>query len=67
MVTRKSPEDKIIEILIKIRECNISALKRETGLSYYTLVKAINKLVSRNIVIEKRIGRLRVVKLVENP
>lgn len=66
MAYRGRPEDKIIEALCRLRECNLNTLRREIGLSYYTLIRALNSLVSRGIVVEKRVGRLRVFRITEN-
>lgn len=67
MAIKKKPEDKILEVLAKLKECNINTLRRETGLSYYTLVKTLNILISKGLVVEKRIRRARIIRMIENP
>lgn len=56
----------IIHVLERYGECNLNVLRRETGLNYYSLVKTLEELVAKGVIIEKRIGRLRLFKLVEN-
>lgn len=67
MVTKKKPEDLVLSALSKLGECNFNTLRKETKLGYYTLSKTINRLVARGLVVEKRIGRLRIIRLVETP
>ncbi|MEM4481327.1 MAG: hypothetical protein QXK88_01245 [Desulfurococcaceae archaeon] len=61
----KRYDDVVIRALKRLGECNLNALRKETGLSYYTLAKSISRLISQGIIAEKRIGRLRLFKLIE--
>jgi predicted transcriptional regulator len=56
---RKNPEEVVLSILRELGESNINTLRRKTGLNYYVLLRALKSLISKGIVIEKRIGRLR--------
>jgi len=56
---RKNPEELVLSILRELGESNINTLRRKTGLNYYVLLRALESLISRGIVIERRIGRLR--------
>ncbi len=63
---RRSQVERIIEVLEKHKECNLNVLRRETGLNYYTLVKLLEELIEKGLVVEKRLGRLRLFRIVEN-
>ncbi|MEM1695068.1 MAG: hypothetical protein QXS14_00830 [Desulfurococcaceae archaeon] len=56
----------IIRALEKYDECNLNTIRKETGLNYYSLVRMLEELIAKGVVAEKRIGRLRLFKLVEN-
>ncbi len=56
---RKNPEELVLSILRELGESNINTLRRKTGLNYYVLLRALESLISRGIIIERRIGRLR--------
>ncbi|MEM1879621.1 MAG: hypothetical protein QXE28_01560 [Desulfurococcaceae archaeon] len=56
----------IIRTLEKYGECNLNTIRKETGLNYYSLVRILEELIAKGVVAEKRIGRLRLFKLVEN-
>lgn len=66
MVSKRSPEEAVLSIITKHKQCNFNTLRRETGLSYYTLTKTIERLISRGLITEKRVGRLRIIKITEN-
>jgi predicted transcriptional regulator len=53
-------EKLVLSALRELGEANINALRRKTNLNYYVLVRVLENLVSRGVVVEKRIGRLRV-------
>lgn len=63
---RKEPEGVVLNILRTQGECNFNYLKKSTGLSYRSLNRVLETLVSKGVIVEKRIGRLRIVKLVES-
>lgn len=65
MAGRKNPEERILNYLCRVRECNLNAIRRDTRLSYYTLIKTINTLVAKGLVIERRVGRLRLIRITE--
>jgi DNA-binding MarR family transcriptional regulator len=65
LVGRKNPEERILNYLCRVKECNLNAVRRDTGLSYYTLIKTINTLVAKGLVIEKKVGRLRLIRITE--
>ncbi|MEM1772553.1 MAG: helix-turn-helix domain-containing protein [Desulfurococcaceae archaeon] len=67
MVSKRNLEEAVLNVIAKHRQCNFNTLRKETGLSYYTLTKVIEKLISRGLIIEKRVGRLRIIKIIENP
>lgn|GEM_PF-2005652 len=56
---RKNPEELVLSVLRELGESNINTLRRKTGLNYYVLLRALESLISRGIVVEKRIGKLR--------
>jgi len=60
---KKSAEEAVLSALKALGECNFNTLKRLTGLSYYKLSKVIEELVLEGIVVEKRVGRLRIIRL----
>ena len=60
------PEELVLRVLRARGECNFNVIRKDTGLSYYTLTRVIDRLVSKGIVVEKRVGRLRVIRLVAN-
>jgi len=66
LVHKKKPEDIVLNTLCKYIECNFNTLRRKTGLNYYTLVKTINYLVSKGLIVEKRVGRLRIIRIAEH-
>lgn len=67
MVSKRNLEEAVLSVIAKYKQCNFNTLRKETGLSYYTLTKVIEKLISRGLIIEKRVGRLRIIKIIENP
>jgi predicted transcriptional regulator len=56
----ENTEELILRVLRELGEANINAIRRKTGLNYYLLIKVLESLVSRGVVVERRIGRLRV-------
>lgn len=62
----KKKEELVINAIRSVGECNLNTLRRLTGLSYYTLNRILGNLVMKGIIIEKRVGRLRIFKLVGN-
>ncbi|MEM1639819.1 MAG: helix-turn-helix domain-containing protein [Desulfurococcaceae archaeon] len=66
MVSKRNLEEAVLNVIAKYRQCNFNTLRKETGLSYYTLTKVIEKLISKGLIIEKRVGRLRIIKIIEN-
>lgn len=60
---RKLAEEAVLRVLMVLGECNFNVLKKQTGLNYYTLNKILVDLVARGVVAEKRVGRLRVIRL----
>lgn len=58
-------ENIVVRALSNLGECNLNVLRKETGLSYYALVRTLHRLVLEGIVIERRVGRLRIFKLAE--
>lgn len=53
-------EEVVLSVLREIGEANINTLRKRTGLNYYALLKVLENLVLKGVVVEKRIGRLRV-------
>ena len=53
-------EEIVLGVLREIGEANINKLRKRTGLNYYTLLKILENLVLKGIIVEKRIGKLRV-------
>lgn len=65
----KRKQDKVqvvLKVLENRGECNLNTIRRETGLNYYSLMSILSELISKGIVVEKRIGRLRLFKLIES-
>ncbi|MEM3926815.1 MAG: hypothetical protein QXU13_04450 [Desulfurococcaceae archaeon] len=60
---RIDPREKVLRVLVELGECNFNKLLRETGLSYYSLVGVLEELMSKGVVIERRIGRLRLFRI----
>ncbi len=59
---------KILRILVRDGEANITRIVRETGLRHSLVEKHLEDLVRLGIVVEKRIGRLRVFSInVDDP
>ena len=56
---RKNPEELVLSVLRELGESNINTLRMKTDLNYYVLFRALESLISRSIVLEKRIGKLR--------
>ncbi len=54
---------KIIMVLMKLGEANISRIVRETSSHYYTVERHLEELKKLGIVDEKRLGRVRVFSL----
>lgn len=63
---KRNKVEAVLRIIESYGECNLNTIRRETGLGYYSLVKILGELVSKGLVVEKRIGRLRLFKLVES-
>jgi len=57
---------KILAALVKLREINIAGLVRACGSGYTAIERSLKDLEKLGIVSEKRFGRIRIVKLVEN-
>ncbi|MEM0004227.1 MAG: helix-turn-helix domain-containing protein [Desulfurococcaceae archaeon] len=66
MVSKRNPEKLVLSIVARYKQCNFNTLKKETGLSYYTLTRSIERLISKGLITEKRVGRLRIIKITEN-
>lgn len=60
---RKLAEEAVLRVLMALGECNFNVLKKRTGLNYYTLDKILGDLIARGIVAERRVGRLRIIRL----
>lgn len=59
---------KILKILLKNGQTNISRIVRETGLNHKRVEKHLEELKKANIVIERRYGKLRVYEAnLDNP
>ncbi len=54
---------KILDILYKYGEMNISKITRLAGLHYRTTVKKLEELVKIGLVEERRFGRLRLFRI----
>ena len=54
---------KILRLLMREGEVNITRIVRETGLRHSLVEKHLEELASMGIVVEKRIGRLRLFSL----
>lgn len=63
---KRHVEEVILSALRARGECNFNALRKDTGLSYYTLNRVLENLVLKGIIVEKRVGRLRIIKMTEN-
>lgn len=57
---------KILAALVKLREINIAGLVRVCGSGYTAIERSLKDLEKLGIVSEKRFGRIRIIKLVEN-
>jgi len=57
---------RILRILIKVREINITRLARDLGINYKVAVYHVEALRNMGLVEEKRFGRIRIVRLIEN-
>ncbi len=59
---------KILKLLVREGEANITKIVRETGLRHSLVEKHLEDLIRLGIVVEKRIGRLRIFSLnLQNP
>ncbi len=59
---------KILKILFKNGQANISRIVRETGLNHKRVEKHLEELKTANIVIERRYGKLRIYEAnLDNP
>ncbi len=54
---------RILDILRKYGELNITRISRLTGLYYRTTVKKLEELVEMGVVEERRFGRLRLFRI----
>ncbi|HID15850.1 MAG TPA: ArsR family transcriptional regulator [Candidatus Atribacteria bacterium] len=57
---------RVLRMLIKNQELNISEIARKTRLSHTSVEEHLEKLCKTNIVTEKRFGRIRIFKFNEN-
>jgi DNA-binding transcriptional ArsR family regulator len=57
---------KILATLVKLREINIAGLVRACDSGYTAIERSLKDLEKLGIVNEKRFGRIRIIKLVEN-
>ncbi len=60
---RKEPIDKILEVLEKYGELNISRITRYTGMNYRVVARYLKQLVDQGVLEERRYGRLRLFRL----
>jgi len=60
---REDPRSKIIDVLGKYGELNITKLARYTGMNYRVVARYLTELVKQGIVEERRYGRLRLFRL----
>ncbi len=59
---------KILKVLMRLGEANITRIARETRLHHKYVEKHLNDLVNQGIVAEKRYGRIRMYSLrLDNP
>ena len=54
---------KIIKLLLREGEANITKIVRETGLRYALVERHLEDLVRLGVVVERRVGRLRIFSL----
>lgn len=57
---------RILATLIKLREINIASLVKACGSGYTAVERSLKDLEKIGIINEKRFGRIRIIKLVEN-
>lgn len=57
---------RVLRMLIKNQELNISEIARKTRLSHTSVEEHLEKLCKTNIITEKRFGRIRIFKFNEN-
>ncbi|RLG80209.1 MAG: hypothetical protein DRO13_04310 [Thermoprotei archaeon] len=60
---REDPRKKIIELLERYGELNVTRIARMTGLGYRVAVRYLRELLEQGIVEERRYGRLRLFRL----
>ena len=56
----RNPEDIVLGVLRELGEANINVIRKKTGLNYYLLLRTLRDLALRGVIVERRIGRLRV-------
>ncbi|MFB6470520.1 MAG: ArsR family transcriptional regulator [Vulcanisaeta sp. AZ3] len=57
---------RVVRKLIQYKEINITKLTKDLGLNHRIIEQHINALKNLGIVEEKRFGRIRIIRLVEN-
>ena len=57
---------RILRVLLKLGEANITKIVKETGLHHYIVEYHLNKLINLGIIVEKRYGRSRVFAMNHN-
>jgi predicted transcriptional regulator len=53
-------EELVLSALRELGEANINTIRKKTGLNYYSLIRTLEALTSKGVVVERRIGRLRI-------
>jgi len=57
---------KVLKVLAKVGEINISELVRRSGLNYMSVQNHLKSLKSLDVIEEKRFGRIRIISLKRN-